>query len=235
MAESVYTVEHYRLLTAHVAQVFLSSVTPLHYTAGQYLKIIHPDDSASPFSIANAPLDSALIELHLLFLKENSRALEIQRRLQEEKQLRVRGPYGQCTVNILAPQCPLIFLARGTGFAPIKAIIEALQQQSNYPPMHLYWSVPGWRDLYLQELVAHWVKTLPGFQFTAILTREFLPSPEVKFGPLPPIVLKDYPDLSAHQVYASGPQEMVYAALADFQRHGLRKERFYSDVFDYAP
>lgn len=237
MLDHVYTVEDCHSLTPHVTQIFLSnsSPEPLRYEAGQYVKIVHPDQVTSPFSIANAPWDFSRIELHLLALTENYRAREILRMVTEEKKLKLRGPYGTCTLSRLASQRPIIFLARGTGFAPIKAVIEALIQQPDYPPIHFYWSAPGWRDLYLMDLLNHWTQTVRGFHFTAVLTREFLPSETAKFGALPPIVLQDYPDLSFHQVYASGPEAMIYAALYDFQQHGLAKEWFYSDVFDYTP
>lgn len=236
LRDYIYSVEACRLLTPHVAQIFLRhpSPEPLQYEAGQYIKIVNPDQSTSPFSIANAPKDFSTIELHLLFLKDNRRAMDVFRRVKEDQQLVIRGPFGRCGVTCLAAQKPIIFLARGTGFAPIKAVIEALIQQPDYPPMHLYWSSPGWRDLYLRELIQAWMKTIRAFQFTAVLTREFLPSTQAKFGALPPIVLQDYPDLSHHQVYASGPEAMIYGALDDFQQHGLVKELFYSDVFDYA-
>lgn len=237
LLDYIYKVEAYHLLTAHVAQIFFrcAELKPLQYKAGQYIKIVNADQSTSPFSIANAPDDFTTVELHLLFLKKNFRAMNILRRVKEEKQLVFRGPFGHCSIDCLSTQRPIIFLARGTGFAPIKAIIEALLLRSNCPPIHLYWSAPSWRDLYLRERIAYWVKTVQFFQFTAVLTREFLPTEQAKFGALPTIVLQDYPDLSSHQVYASGPEEMIYAALYDFQQHGLAKEWFYSDVFEYSP
>jgi len=226
------------MLTQNVAQIFLQtkSTTPLHYEAGQYIKVVHPDQSTSPFSIANAPQDLSKIELHLLVLKENSKAMDILRQVKEKKVLTLRGPYGQGTPSRLAEKKPLIFIARGTGFSPIKSLMEALIQQPEYPPIHFYWSAPGWRDLYLRELINEWVQTVRDFHFTAVLTREFLPMEKVvKYGPVPELVLQDYPDLSSHQVYVSGPETMVYSALSAFQQRGLPRESFYSDVFDYQP
>ena len=116
----------------------------------------------------------------------------------------------------------------------MKAVVEELIRRPEYPRIHLYWSVPGWRDLYLRELINDWVKELRHFHFTAVLTREVMPvEAGVKYGSVPELVLQDYPDLSGHQVYVSGPEKMVYASLEAFQPKGLPRESFYSDVFDY--
>jgi len=222
LEDKKYIVEECRLLTPYISQIFLRPVEKnISYEAGQYIKIIHPDQNTSPFSIANAPLESSLLELHILQM----------RGIAEKQLLTLRGPYGNCTVSAMASDRPIIFVARGTGFAPIKAVIEAWLQKGSYPPIHLYWSVPGWRDLYLREQIESWVKTQSHFHFTAVLTRESLP--HAKFGALPAAILQDYPDLSSHQIYASGPKDMIYSALYAFQQHGLSREWFYSDVFNY--
>lgn len=233
LLDHLYKVDSYRLLTHNVAQIFLSPLDPpgFSYEAGQYLQVVHPDQRVSPFSIANTPQASGQLELHLLFMPGNPRAMEVMRQVQENKQLCLRGPFGNCRASRLEVERPVIFLARGTGFAPIKAVIERLLTKPSYPPMHLYWSVAGWNDLYFREQVEQWVKTLENFKFTAVLSREYLP--QAKFGKVAPVVLEDHPDLSHYQVYASGPEALVYSALYDFQQHGLAKQSFYSDVFDF--
>jgi len=221
-----------------VAQVFLYSKSsqPLEYQAGQYVKIVHTDKSTSPFSLANAPNNSGELEMHLLFLKENKKAWGIMEGIKEKKNLVLRGPYGQCTAKQLAKDKPIIFIARGTGFSPIKAVIEDLVQQPSLPAIHFYWSVPGWRDIYLRDLIHHWVESLRDFHFTAVLTREVVPEARnIKYGAVQEIIMQDYPDLAGRQVYMSGPEDMVYPALEAFQKRGLARENFLSDVFDYQP
>jgi CDP-4-dehydro-6-deoxyglucose reductase len=235
LADSIYQVLDYKLLTPNVAQVFLApKSSPIQYQAGQYIKIVQPDQSTSPFSIANAPQADGVLEFHLLFLKENRKAWDIFQQIKEKKDLTLRGPYGQCSADHLSQNKPLIFIARSTGFSPVKAVVEELIRRPSYPSIHLYWSVPGWRDLYLRELINVWVKELRHFHFTAVLTREVMPvDAGVKYGSAPELVFQDYPDFSSHQIYVSGPEKMVYSALETFQKKGLPRESFYSDVFDY--
>ena len=236
MSDKIYKVVEHQLLIPNVARVMLACKSPpgLQYEAGQYIKIIHPDQSTSPFSIANAPQPSGLLELHLLFLKENRKASDIFQQVKEGRDFTLRGPYGSCTADRLSKDRPLIFIARSTGFSPVKAVIEALTQQENYPAIHLYWSVPGWRDLYLRDLIQTWMNQLRDFHFTAVLTREIVPEEKgVKYGSVPDLVLEDHPDLSAHQVYVSGPEKLVYSTFESFQKKGLPREWFFSDVFDY--
>ena len=180
MLDKLYKIKQYRHLTPHVVQIFIQDefLSPFIYQPGQYIKIFHPDQTLSPFSIANAPLMDGTLELHLFHSKENTKAKEMMSLVREKKELIIRGPYGKCTANHLVLDRPILFLARGTGFAPIKAIVEALSKHERYPAMHLYWAVGGWRELYLYDLVERWVQTLNNFRFTAVLTREYLPDKE---------------------------------------------------------
>jgi CDP-4-dehydro-6-deoxyglucose reductase, E3 len=234
LQEKVYLIKELSTLTPNVVKIVLSPESePMSYQAGQYIKVLLPDYSVAPLSVANAPhVNTNSLEFHLLFTSENFKAINILQQAKQQKKLIINGPYGDCTVDRLSSK-PIIFLARGTGFAPIKSVIEALLQQEQYPAMHLYWSVPGWRDIYMHDLVENWVKNLKDFRFTAVLTRETPQHPGIKFGKIPEVVLQDYPDLSSFQAYASGPEAMVYAALNGFKLHGLRQEDFYSDVFNY--
>ena len=213
---------------------FLRSVSQpvFSYAAGQYVEVVHKDRCVSPLSIACAPTALANLEFHLFHPVENHKAQDLLRIAQAEKTWSLRGPYGSCTVNRLHPQKPIIFLARGTGFAPIKAVIEALFiSPGRCPAIHLYWSVSRREDFYLTDLLEKWKTEFPNFIFTPVLTREFSPKAPAGSPLLHDIVLRDYLDLSAYQVYASGPRPLVNAAFYAFQKHGLQQTFFYSDVF----
>jgi CDP-4-dehydro-6-deoxyglucose reductase len=220
---ALYQVNHCWPLARYVSQIILQSAQAeiIPYEAGQYLHVLHADQSYSPLSIACAPVDVTTIELHLSHRPENTKAQDILRMATQEQQLLVRGAYGTCTLMRYLPNMPLIFLARGTGFAPIKAHLEALVLQRDARPIYFYWSAALAEDFYFLELLEQWQKDLADFHFTPVLGEQ---------EKLPQAVLADFSDLAACQIYASGPAKMVYGALDFFSQHGLVAGRFYSDL-----
>jgi CDP-4-dehydro-6-deoxyglucose reductase len=195
----------------------------IEYQAGQYIKIIHRDGNMSPLSIACAPADCSMIELHVAYSKNNLMARDILLTIEQTKKLRLRGPYGNSTAAKIFGDQPIIFLARGTGFAPIKSIVEELDKFKKYPPMHLYWSAASSDELYMNELAQRWTVELKNFSYTPVLNRELIQHS----------ILKRYPDLTHYRVLASAPESIVYAALPEFLGAGLKRDHYYSDLFDY--
>lgn len=224
-------------LTSSVKQVLLtpSEGEKLIYRAGQYLEIILSDSEHRPFSIANSPVDASMLELHIRHQPENEATRRIIDEIENKKQLTVSMPHGR-SIYHKQPQSPIILLAGGTGFAPIKAIIENALAEGMKQPMHLYWGVSTLVDLYMLSLPQRWAEHVPNFHFTPVLSQ---PKPETqwqgKTGMVYDAVLSDYNDLSDFQVYAAGPAEMVFLALNEFQKLGFNKAFMYSDAFGYDP
>jgi NAD(P)H-flavin reductase len=223
----VYSVHDVVLIARHVSR-FSLSVSPdasaIVYQAGQYIKVIHPNNDESPLSIACAPVNPRCIELHLSHAPKNQQAHEILAMAQEKHALVLSGAYGTCTISRLALDRPILFFVRGTGFSPVKAVLEEMTALLHCPPIHLYWGVASQDDFYLPELISGWEKHFANFRFTAMVSRS------ADQHQLHHAVLKDYPDLSQLQVYASGGEEMVFSAFEIFQQHGLPKTKFYSDM-----
>lgn len=222
-----YSVIQHRLLTDNISQIFLQA-TQDHsflYEAGQYINVIHSHGEQSPLSIACAPNHHAL-EFHLFHPVENTKAQELLQWAQRNQTWTFTGPFGACTLKQIHPAKSLIFIADGTGFAPIKAMIESLLTFSC--PMHLYWSMPKQEDFYLPELILQWKKILPHFKFTPIIVEA-----NEKLVHVHDIILQDYADLSQHQVYASGPKRLIQTAFHAFQQQGLPQAFFYSDMLAY--
>lgn len=222
-----YRVYESHRLTPRVTQFILQpeSHALLAHQAGQYIKVIHKDGYESPLSIACSPDATRRIELHVSHPEKNPRAQEILRMANDENALLLSGPFGKCTYSRLNPDLPILFYARGTGFAPIKAILEEslpLQKVKS----HFFWGVADVNDLYLQEMIKQWIQTYPHFRYTSVVCRT------VDQHRLCDAVLQQYPDLSQFQVYASGPKEMVLSASHDLGHHGLKQERLFSDVLD---
>ena len=151
--------------------------------------------------------------------------------LKQQKTLTLDGAYGYSIFHA-SPAMPTLLLAAGTGFAYIKAIIEASIQAKFSQPLHLYWGAKTEQDLYMHELPLQWQQTLDNFSYTAILSNHTTNAWEGKVGYVHTAVCKDYTDLGAFQVFAGGPPDMVIAALDALQQRGLKKEWMFSDVFE---
>jgi CDP-4-dehydro-6-deoxyglucose reductase len=221
-----YEVISIKPLAASVQQIFLRPfhLPVLAYSAGQYVHIIHQDQMQSPLSIANAANVEGLLEFHLFHAANRIKAHDLIKMAEQEKVWHFNGPHGVCTVEHLDLHKPIIFLARGTGFAPIKAVIEALQKKKHYPPLYFYWSVKTEADLYLQDLLTTWSHHLTHFTYRPIFTNNEDPA-----LPLTSIS-QEHPDLSHYQIYASGPKPLMESAWHTFQKQGLPSNSFFSDV-----
>jgi CDP-4-dehydro-6-deoxyglucose reductase len=203
----------------------------LQFLAGQYLNFILDDGSKRAFSIANAPHDDAFIELHIRHVSGGAFTDQLFNGMQEKTILRIEAPLGSYYLREESER-PIILMGGGTGFAPLKGIIEHAFQIGVNRPMHLYWGVRSRADLYLPDLPEQWAARYPNFSYTPVLSE---PDPEWqgKTGWVHEAVIENYPDLSAHEVYMSGPPPMIQAGKETFLSHGLSDEKLYSDSFEY--
>jgi CDP-4-dehydro-6-deoxyglucose reductase len=204
----------------------------LHFLAGQYLEFILRDGRRRAFSIANAPHDDATIELHIRHVPGGEFTDFVFKRLQERAILRIQAPLGTFTLREDSDR-PLLLIGGGTGFAPLKGMIEHAFHQGIERPMHLYWGARVQPDLYLPELPLGWERTHPNFRYTPVLSE---PGPDWtgRIGLVHAAVVADYPDLSGFDVYLSGPPAMVAAGRCAFAAGGLGADRLFSDAFEYA-
>lgn len=231
-----YTVQLHEKLSEHIHRFILQPPANAHiaYRAGQYVEILQRDKSPLPFSITNAPLhDDHSIELHIRHLPQHAETGDLITEIDATKMLKIRGPFGNCTLRN-DPPYPAILLAGGTGFAPFKALIEQALADGLSQPLYLYWGARTFHDLYLHELVSRWAKHVPQFHYVPVLS-EALPTDHWlgRTGLVHSAVLKDFANLTRFHVYASGPPEMIYAALRSFQEHGMQKQFLYSDLLDF--
>jgi CDP-4-dehydro-6-deoxyglucose reductase len=227
----IYTVETFEELSNTIIRVFLKPPAEdcLHYHAGQYLEILQRDEDPKPFSIANAPHPNNTIELHIRHSPENVYTSTLIHEIKTEKKLLLRAPYGNCILRNTPPY-PLIFLAGGAGFAPIKALIEHALTENNLLPIYLYWGARIVSDFYLNDLANYWKENFKNFHYVPVLSGEDK-NWKGETGWVHESVMKSHPDLSRFHIYASGPTEMVYTALQAFQTRGLNRALMYSDVF----
>lgn len=215
----------------------------LQFRAGQYLDFILKDGARRQYSIANAPHSDELIALHVrhtpggVFTDRLFGTLEP---VKERDILRIEAPLGTFFLREDSAR-PIVLLAGGTGFAPLKAIAEhAFQQRINLDEdgkaaraIHLYWGARSRRDLYMAQLPEQWVREQPNFHYVPVLSD---PQPEDAWhgrtGFVHRAVMDDLPDLPAFQVYACGAPAMIDAARRDFVGQcGMQDDEFFADAF----
>ncbi len=235
-SEWIYDVVSTQLVSKATTRILLrpSNDAQLFYQAGQYIKVLHPNGDVSPLSLANAPQENLFIELHLTHPFSHAQAQDVLRVISEEQKLIFRGPYGVCTAAELLTEQPVIFLARGSGVASIKSIIEEMKTFKKYPRMHFYWSVTSPDEFYLNDLLTEWTNELQNFSYTPVLSRPYKDW-SGRVGLLQDVVLEDYPDVANYRVYISAPEPIVHDVLHQLQRAGLPRNYYYSDIFDYNP
>lgn len=226
-------VAHLERLTEDVmrVQLKLPSTERLQFLAGQYLDFLLPEGRRRSFSIANAPHADEFIELHIKLVEGGRFTGDVFSSLKEKVLLRFEGPLGNFYLRKNSTR-PVIFLAGGTGFGPIKGMIENALAEGITRPMHLYWSARAQRDLYLDALPRAWQAQHGHFHYTPVLSQPQDPWPG-KTGYAATAVMENFPDLSGYEVYASGPPAMVRDAQASLLKQGLALDNFYSDPFEF--
>lgn len=206
----------------------------LQYLAGQYLDILLPQGKRRSFSIANSPQSGDRIELHIRNLEGGAFSGQLLGGVQEKSLLQIEAPFGQFYLREDSPH-PLILIAGGTGFAPIKAIIEQAFALGAKRSMVLYWGVRAVRDLYLPQLPEAWLRRHANFRYVPVLSQ---PEPgdawSGRIGLVHQAVLADHKDFRAFDVYSAGPPPMVKATHDALIARGLPTSQFFSDPFEYA-
>jgi NAD(P)H-flavin reductase/ferredoxin len=208
------------------------------FRAGQYLNVFLPDGDTRPYSLANAPEHNDAAELHVRTEPGGRFSERVAAGLRPGDTLEVETPFGEVFAAEAAGdpvdqagERPLVLLATGTGFAPMKSIVLDHAFRRLARPVHLYWGARTEQDLYLADLARHWARRFDWFTFTPVLSR---PDPgwAGRAGYVQDALLADRPDLRGHEVYACGSEAMTSAALATLSREaGLDGERFHADAF----
>jgi CDP-4-dehydro-6-deoxyglucose reductase len=207
----------------------------LQYRAGQYVEFILRDGARRSYSMANAPHNLGsppAIELHLRHMPGGKFTEHVFTAMKEKDILRMEGPFGSFFLREDSAK-PIILLASGTGFAPIKAIVEQLRHKGIERPTTLYWGCRRKADLYRHGWCEQQAAELPWLRYVPVLSEpDARDAWTGRTGFVHIAVMADWPDLSGHQVYACGVPVMVDSARADFTaRCGLPDDEFYADSF----
>jgi CDP-4-dehydro-6-deoxyglucose reductase len=214
----------------------LPAVEPLHFRAGQYVDVMLSEGRRRSFSIASAPSDGPLIELHVRRASSSGFTGQLFDSMHAGTLLRIEGPLGQFWFRNESPR-PAIMVGGGTGYAPLRAMLRELLASGDRRPITLYWGGRTPADLYEDRWLTNLAAVRPLFVYRPVLSEAHT---EPSAGPrrsgfVHAAVLEDYPDLSGYDVYASGPPAMVESVRSSFVAQGLPREQLFFDSFDYAP
>lgn len=206
----------------------------LQYRAGQYLDILLKDGKRRSYSMANAPHDDAHIQLHVRAVPGGHFSQYVFNDMRDRAILRFEGPFGSFYLREDTDK-PIIFMAGGTGFAPIKAAIEHAFYIHMDREMVLYWGCRSLTDVYMGALASQWAKEHPNFTFIPVLSE---PKPDDNWqgrtGLVHQAILDDFASLASYQVYACGAPIMIETGQAAFIARGLPDDEFFADSFTYA-
>jgi CDP-4-dehydro-6-deoxyglucose reductase len=204
----------------------------LAYRPGQYIEFLLRDGKRRSYSMANAPSLDAPITLHIRYMAGGLFTEQVFNTMKERDILRFEGPHGSFFLREESDK-PVVLLASGTGFAPIKALVEHMIHLKSTRPVSLYWGGRRPLDLYMNSLCEEWAATLPNFTYVPVVSHA-LPDDHWsgRTGFVHAAVMQDIPDLSGHQVYACGAPIVVDSARRDYVAQcQLPADEFYADAF----
>jgi CDP-4-dehydro-6-deoxyglucose reductase len=230
-------IERLQRLAPDVMAVFLRlpAREEFHFVAGQYLDIMLPQNRRRSFSIANAPGEGEMLELHVRRVSSGEFTQQIFSGAAEKTLLRIEGPLGQFWFRRESPR-PALLIGGGTGYAPLRSMLKDLLARGDRRPLHFYWGAQTPADLYEDEQVRAWCVQYANFSYTPVLSNV---APDAAWsgrrGWVHEAVLEDYPDIAAFDVYTAGPPAMVEAIRHEFVARGLPAEQLFFDSFDFAP
>jgi CDP-4-dehydro-6-deoxyglucose reductase len=218
-----------------VIHLQLPATDVMQFHAGQYIEFLLRDGSRRSYSMGNAPHTlepgAPKVELHIRHMPGGKFTDPVFTTMKEKDILRVEGPYGSFFLREDSNK-PMVLLASGTGFAPIKALIEHMQHKGITRPATLYWGGRRPSDLYMNDWVAGQLAQMPNLRYVPVVSNATLEDAWTgRTGFVHQAVLQDHPDLSGFQVYACGAPIVVDSAQRDYGAAGLPAEEFFADSF----
>ena len=225
-------------LADDVMQVFLRlpKSQEFNFMPGQYIDILMKDGQRRSFSIANLPKDTVEdgLELHIRHVPHGHFTPRVFTAMRERDLLRLEGPFGTYLLQSEVGQ-PIIMIAGGTGFSPIKGLVQQALDNDPAQPIHLFWGARNEQDLYMNERAEAWARAHQNFTYTPVLSESTCKNWRGANGWVHDAVLAAYDRFDDYDVYASGPPIMIEAVRAGLVAKGMRAERFFFDSFTYAP
>jgi CDP-4-dehydro-6-deoxyglucose reductase len=206
----------------------------LQFLAGQYVDVLLSGGKRRAFSIASCPSRETEIELHIRHVEGGDFTGWVFDELEVRGILRFEGPLGTFFIRNDRPERPLILMGGGTGFAPLKSMVENLLEHGDRREIHLYWGARNAAELYLDALPTDWAAQHPHIHYHRAVSEPGAGAEIDAFeGLVHEAVLGDHADLADFDVYMSGPPAMIDAAKHAFLDHGLPENRLFYDSFEF--
>lgn len=218
-----------------VLHLQLPATEQLTFMAGQYVEFLLKDGRRRAFSIANAPHEKGFLELHIRKIAGGHFTEQVFNEMPLKTILRIEAPLGSFFLREQNEK-PIIMVAGGTGFAPVKGMIEHMIFNQIQRPVYLYRGARQVNDLYMDELCQRWTQFMPNIQYIPVISEGNEEDGwDGRRGQVHQAVLEDHADLSGFEAYVCGAPGMVDIAKETFVKQGLPEEEFYSDAFTFAP
>lgn len=218
-----------------VKQVFLQlpKTQNFEFINGQYIDIILKDGQRRSFSVANSASEAQLegLELHVRLIPDGYFTPRIFNSMKARDVLRFEGPFGTYIWQSTA-DTPILMIATGTGFAPIKALIQQSLAENPEQQIHLFWGGRLIKDLYMLELVQQWEQDYPNFKFTPVLSQQ--QDWDGAKGYVQDAVLATYDNIAPFDVYASGSPVMIHSLRESLGQNGMKNDHFFFDSFEFS-
>lgn len=218
-----------------VLHLQLPGTEQLSFMAGQYVEFLLKDGRRRAFSIANAPHEKGFLELHIRKISGGHFTEQVFNDMPLKTILRIEAPLGSFFLREQSDK-PILMVAGGTGFAPVKGMIEHMIFNQIQRPVYLYRGARQVSDLYMDDLCQRWSQFMPNIEYIPVISEGYEGDSWIgRRGLVHHAVLEDHADLSGFEAYVCGAPGMVDIAKETFVKQGLPEEAFYSDAFTFAP
>lgn len=215
-----------------ILRIRLAQGEAFAWSPGQYIDVLADDGRFRSFSLAQSRLQDGCIELHVRRIPNGIFSDRAMRTLRRGDSVSWRGPFGDFGWQSRPAAAHAVFICTGTGFAPVRAIVDATLSEAWNRPVSLYWGGRGSTDLYLQDVAREWANSHDNFRFVPVLSRSVEGVDDGRYGRVQHAVMEDFGSLADADVYACGSPAMV-ADVRDtlIAQRGLPPEAFFADPF----
>lgn len=227
-------VSRLRALTHDVREIELTLREPaaIRFAPGQFVSfdIARPQGlpATRAYSIASPPSRTHAIDL-LLNRVPGGIGSTYLFALREGDITTFKGPVGSFTLREGTRR--LLFVATGTGIAPLRSMLWSLADAGSSRAVALYWGLRSERDLYYQDELERLASRLPRFSYTTTLSRP-TGAWHGAVGRVSPLIEARIDTVADLEVFLCGNAAMIHDVREILRKKGLcpiHTEEYYED------